>query len=69
MSSWTEEDKTKATRYAEMTLAGCGVDDRMHEIAGDTAVHWRRETTASERDYVFKTNRGRVASINHQRGE
>ena len=51
-----------------MALAGCGVDDRMHEVAGDFAVHWRRETTPGERDYVFKTNRGRMASIKHERG-
>jgi hypothetical protein len=49
-----------------MTLRGIGQDDRTVSEAGSTAMHYRRETTERERDYVFKTQAGRIASRKHQ---
>jgi hypothetical protein len=68
VSSWTDDDKVKAERYALNTLRGVGVDNRTINEAGDIAVHYRRQTTTRERDYVFKTNPGRAASLKHERG-
>jgi hypothetical protein len=49
-------------------LQGAGVVDRTISEPGVVAVHYRRETTDLERDYVFKTNIGRFASRQHERG-
>lgn len=68
VSSWTEEDRKKAERYAYAALEGVGVHDRTIMEPGATVIHVRRETTDRERDYVFKTNRGRFASIQHEKG-
>lgn len=68
MSSWTPEDHAKAERYAMLALDGVGVTDRTINEPLNIAMHYRRETTARERDYVFKTNRGRIASIKHEAG-
>lgn len=68
VSSWTGEERSKAERYANDALRGVGVSDRTVCDDGGTAIHVRRETTASERDYVFKTNAGRYASRQHEKG-
>lgn len=68
VSSWTEEDTAKAERYAMTALSGVGVADRTINEPLKIAMHYRRETTARERDYVFKTNAGRIASRKHERG-
>lgn len=67
MSSWTDEDHKKAERYAMDVLRGVGIEDRTINSPLEIAMHWRRETTARERDYVFKTNIGRMASAQHER--
>jgi hypothetical protein len=62
VSSWTDHDKAKAHSYAMQTLRGVGIDDRTISDPLEIAMHYRRETTQQERDYVFKTQRGRAAS-------
>lgn len=49
-------------------INGVGVSDRTINGPLEIAMHYRRETTARERDYVFKTGRGRVASVLHEKG-
>lgn len=51
--------------YAAMTLQGAGIEDRTISEPLNVTMHYRRETTARERDYVFKTNAGRIASVRH----
>lgn len=68
VSSWTGEDRTKAERYAKIALQGAGVEDRTISEDGAVAMHVRRETTDRERDYVFRTPRGRAASRTHEQG-
>lgn len=52
-----------------MILVGCGVDGRELSDAGGVALHVRRETTADERDYVFKkVPKGRAATLLHAKG-
>ncbi len=68
VSSWTDDEKAKAERYAVGALDGAGVVDRTVFELGATAMHWRRETTGRERDYVFKSNLGRVAAKRHEAG-
>lgn len=67
LSSWTDDDRAKAERHAMTTLAGVGVDDRTVAEPGAAAMHFRRQTTERERDYVFKTHPGRIASMKHER--
>lgn len=67
LSSWTDEDRSKAERYALMALRGVGVEDRTIAEPGGVALHYRRETTDRERDYVFKTNPGRMAALKHDK--
>ena len=68
MSSWTDIDHAKANTYATSILCGVGIEDRTISEPLSIAMHFRRETTARERDYVFKTQRGRIASIKHEKG-
>lgn len=49
-------------------LRGVGIEDRTRADPYASAMHWRRETTARERDYVFKTAGGRAAARRHQIG-
>lgn len=65
VSSWTEGDKAKVDQYAMTALHGVGIDDRTINEPLEIAMHFRRETTTRERDYVFKTQRGRLASLKH----
>lgn len=69
MSSWTDEDHKRAERYAMDAIRGVGVEDRMINSPLEIAMHYRRETTPRERDYAFKTSRGRAASIKHEQGQ
>ena len=66
VSSWTDAEKNKAEQYAMATLSGVGIDDRTIAEPFHIGMHYRRETTAKERDYVFKTNPGRMASVKHE---
>lgn len=68
MSSWTDQDRSEAEAIAARTLAGVGIDDRMRSDYTDGALHVRKESTAQERDSVFKTPRGRAASRQHEKG-
>jgi hypothetical protein len=67
VSSLTDHDKAKAERYAMMTLQGVGIEDRTICEPLNVTMHYRRETTGMERDYVFKTQRGRLASMKHEK--
>lgn len=68
VTSWSEEDHRKAERYAMDALRGVGIEDRTRADPHASGMHWRRETTARERDYVFKTAGGRAAARRHQIG-
>lgn len=68
LPSWTDDDRKRADKYAMMALHGVGVEDRTINEDGAAALHLRRETTARERDYLFKTNPGRMASLKHGKG-
>ena len=69
VSSWTEDDHKKAERYAMAAIGGVGIEGRTINSPLEIAMHYRRETTARERDYVFKTARGQLASIQHEKGQ
>ena len=49
------------------TLDNVGIDDRTVVEQGEVAMHFRRQTTERERDYVFKTQAGRIASRKHEK--
>ena len=68
VSSWTQADHSRAETIAANVLEGVGVSDRSRAEPFTLGLHVRRETTAQERDAVFKTPRGRRAALAHERG-
>jgi hypothetical protein len=68
VSSWTHADRLRTETIANNVLDGVGIHDRTRADTFNLGLHVRRETTAQERDSVFKTPRGRLAALAHQKG-
>ena len=65
---WTDQDRSRADRIAEMTLQGVGSADQMRSDDLNSTRHYRRATTPAEQDSVFRSPRGRLAALRHARG-